>query len=84
MPVNDSTKLSELRATLLQALQATASSAGPDDPDLEANLPASADDIALWRQEPSAAAAAKEADGDEEERWIELKDEKSGAAKWAV
>lgn len=89
IPVNASTTLSELRSALLGALQATASSAPADDPELGGgsdDLPRNASDIALWRLEPpnkdgdgSAAAAEPEA-----EHWIRLQDEETGAAKWGV
>ncbi|GAA5867678.1 hypothetical protein JCM3774_003372 [Rhodotorula dairenensis] len=82
VPVNASTTLSELRATLLGALQTTAASAATDDPALDTNaLPASADDIALWRLE------APVPEGDSQgntEHWVRLQDEKTSAAKWGV
>ncbi|POY76140.1 hypothetical protein BMF94_0863, partial [Rhodotorula taiwanensis] len=80
LPVDGSTTLSELRETLLGALQATAASAGEDDPELASGLPTSSSDIALWRLE----APTKDADGSEAEQWVRLQDEKAGAAKWAV
>ncbi|BGP29435.1 hypothetical protein JCM10296v2_001174 [Rhodotorula toruloides] len=79
LPVSSSTTLSSLRSLVLTALQATASSAFQDDPDLPA-LPSSANDIALWRLE----APEKQADGSASEKWVRLRDEKSGADKWGV
>ncbi|KAG0665384.1 hypothetical protein C6P46_006831 [Rhodotorula mucilaginosa] len=90
IPVNASTTLSELRSALLGALQATASSAPADDPELNGgsgDLPSNADDIALWRLEPSnkdAEGNMAAAEGNEAEHWVRLQDEKTGAAKWGV
>ncbi|GAA5998079.1 uncharacterized protein JCM10292_002307 [Rhodotorula paludigena] len=79
IPVSSATTLATLRTTLLSALTSTASHAASDDPDLPA-LPESADDIALWRLE----APEKDAEGNESEKWVRLRDEKSGADKWGV
>ncbi|TNY23339.1 hypothetical protein DMC30DRAFT_414211 [Rhodotorula diobovata] len=76
LPVTPSTTLSSLRSTVLAALASTASSALDDDPELP-QLPTDADDIALWRLD----APERDADGNEADKWIQLRDEKSGVDK---
>ncbi|GAA5901990.1 uncharacterized protein JCM6883_000459 [Sporobolomyces salmoneus] len=82
LPVTSSSTLSSLRQTLLSALEFSSSDASA--PELEfselGELPKKASDIALWRLEPSAVAAAGE-EGGAEESWIRLTDEKSTADK---
>ncbi|GAA5917941.1 hypothetical protein JCM8208_002804 [Rhodotorula glutinis] len=81
LPVTPTTTLSDLRALVLTALASTASSASDDDPDLALSpLPTAADDVALWRLD----APERDADGNETDKWVELRDESSGAAKWGV
>ncbi|GAA6035007.1 hypothetical protein JCM8097_002140 [Rhodosporidiobolus ruineniae] len=76
LPVTPTTTLSSLRSTLFAALTATAASAAEDDPDLP-SLPTEAKDIALWRLDAAG-------ENGEEEKWVRLTDEKSGADKWGV
>ncbi|GAA5865379.1 hypothetical protein JCM1840_001548 [Sporobolomyces johnsonii] len=75
LPVTSTMTLSTLRATLLAALKATASSPAPDE-DLPP-LPSAAADIALWRLD----APERDDDGTETAKWVRLTDEKSGADK---
>ncbi|BGP37383.1 hypothetical protein JCM10450v2_001292 [Rhodotorula kratochvilovae] len=79
LPVTPSTTLPALRISLLAALTATASAATSDDPDLPA-LPSDTEDIALWRLD----APERDADGNERDKWVLLRDETSGADKWGV
>ncbi|GAA5844816.1 hypothetical protein JCM9279_000004 [Rhodotorula babjevae] len=80
LPVTPTTSLSDLRALVLTALASTASSASDDDPDLATALPTATDNVALWRLD----APERDADGNETDKWVELRDESSGAAKWGV
>ncbi|GAA5973270.1 hypothetical protein JCM11641_003043 [Rhodosporidiobolus odoratus] len=75
IPVSSATTLSTLRTTLLEALRSTTPTAQADDPDLP-TLPEDAKDIALWRLEQTPEG--------EEDKWVRLTDEKSGADKWGV
>ncbi|KAM0792910.1 hypothetical protein ACM66B_002671 [Microbotryomycetes sp. NB124-2] len=71
VPITPSTKLNELKAALFQAVTSVGADEVPE-------LPATADDVALWRRTDDNAVEGQE------EQWEKLKDDKSGADKWGI